>query len=49
MKSREEEIKTLLDSDVANGAKETQNQHFEQLNEIEVLKQGNFNDNFDYY
>lgn len=39
LKSREEETKTLLDSDVANGAKESQNQHFEQLNEIEVLKQ----------
>ena len=40
MKSREEEIKNLLDSDTTDESEETDTQQLEQLNEIEALKKG---------
>ena len=40
MKSREEEIKNLLDSDTTDESEETDTQQLEQLSEIEALKKG---------
>ena len=42
LKSREEEIKNLLDSDAAGVSEEMEKQHLKQLNEVEALKKGSF-------
>lgn len=41
MKSREEEVKNLLDSEVSDKSEEVERQQLEQLKEIELLKTGN--------
>ena len=44
MKSREEEVKNLLDSEVSDKSEEVERQqlHVEQLKEIELLKAGKY-------
>ena len=44
LKSREEKLKNLLDSEASDKSEEVglQNLHVEQLNEIELLKTGNY-------
>lgn len=44
LKSREEEVKNLLDSEVSDKSEEVERQqlHVEQLKEIEFLKKGNY-------
>lgn len=42
LKSREEEIKNLLDSDAAGVSEEMEKQRLKQLNEVEALKKGSF-------
>ena len=44
LKSREEEVKILLDSEVSDKSEEVEHQqlHVEQLKEIELLKKGNY-------